>query len=346
MPTLHLNTAWRSPSNIAIIKYWGKHGDQLPDNPSLSLTLTEALTETRISAQTKQGEKPVIEFRFEGASAPAFGERISRYLQKVTPRLPVLAGMDLVIDSSNSFPHSAGIASSASAMCALACCLVELQQQYEGVVFSDLRWERLVSEIARLGSGSACRSVEGPVMVWGSNRILPGASDTFAIKLEEVHPVFTTMRDSILIIDDGVKHVSSSAGHALMISHPYRNARLDQASAHLSRLVPAMQHGDLVTFGEIAEAEALALHALMMTSSPSFMLFHPETIEVLNRVREFRASSGAQVYFTLDAGPNVHLLYPESETDLVLPWITETLTQFCTDSRVIHDYVGTGVELM
>ena len=167
MHDTQLTTAWRSPSNIAIIKYWGKHGDQLPDNPSLSITLSKAHTETRITARRlNAGESASIIFLFEGKENPSFGKRVAIYLQRLSEFVPCIKEYHLTIESENSFPHSSGIASSASAMSAIALCVADLQSNIDRKTHDAAFWQQ-VSSMSRLGSGSACRSVYGPVSVWG-----------------------------------------------------------------------------------------------------------------------------------------------------------------------------------
>jgi diphosphomevalonate decarboxylase len=337
-----LTTAWRSPSNIAIVKYWGKHGQQFPANPSLSFTLSNAHTETRMSAAPARSRQQSCTFRFEGQAHPGFASRIDAYLKTLAPYTPALSNVHLEIDSKNSFPHSSGIASSASAMSALALCLGDLQQLATAESSDADLFLRQVSEMARLGSGSACRSIYGPACIWGRHESVSGTSDAYAIPLENIHPLFQTLQDSILIVDEGVKSVPSSAGHALMQGHVFGPSRVQQARRHLELLIPAIQQGDLDVFGQITEAEAMTLHALMMTSSPSFILMKPNTLAILDAIRSFRTETSTPVYFTLDAGPNVHLLYPQSARDIVQSWISAELQKYCAGGRVIHDHAGSG----
>lgn len=334
-----LTSAWSSPSNIAIIKYWGKHGDQFPDNPSLSITLTEARTHTKVVARKiEKGQEPALQFLFEGKDNPAFDQRIQSFLKRITEFLPFLREYDLLVESKNTFPHSAGIASSASAMSALSLCLQDVQSKLNS---EELDMQR-VSLLSRLGSGSACRSVYGPVALWGKSDLVPGSADEYAIPLAHVHQVFKTLYDTILIVDDEKKPVSSSEGHALMKQHPFGIARIQQANSNLNALLPAMMNGDIVTFGEIAETEALALHALMMTSSPSYLLMKPATFSIIEHIRAFRAETKTPVYFTLDAGPNVHLLYPEEAKLKVKEFINNTLIAYCVNGMMIEDFAGRG----
>ena len=334
-PAINGRVTWKSPSNIAIVKYWGKHGEQLPSNPSMSLTLSEAHTVTSVDYNPGSGK---IRFLFEGAEKPEFSARVEKYIHRLTSEMPKLGDLDLTINSENSFPHSAGIASSASAMSALALCLTTIadDEQY----FKERI--RKASNFARLGSGSACRSMEGPVVAWGKIEKIDGSSDLYGVPVAGMHEVFSSFRDSILIVDRSEKHVKSSAGHALMHGHPYAKQRFERARTQLERLVDAMRAGDIETFGEIAESEALDLHAMMMASTPSYILMKPGTLDILQRVRAFRKQTGTRLYFTLDAGPNVHLLYPEEDEPVVRNLITDELVHFCMDGLVIHDKVGNG----
>jgi len=338
---------WQSPSNIALIKYWGKYGQQLPRNPSVSFTLKEAYTETKLSYRPRRGvgETIALTFRFEGAEKPAFKEKVQKFLESMLPIFPFLSQFELEIDSRNSFPHSAGIASSASSMSALALCLCTM----EDLIFDDLRddeaFRQKSSYVSRLGSGSACRSIYEKAAAWGKGGI-EGSSDLFAVPFTGLHEVFQTFHDAILIVDKEEKSVSSRAGHALMEGNPFANPRYQQARQRFQRLQHALETGDLEVFGTIVEEEALTLHALMMTSSPSYLLMRPNTLEIIQRVRQYRRESNVPIYFTLDAGPNVHLLYPRANGAVVESFIEEELKPFCEGGQVILDQVGLGpVEL-
>lgn len=335
-------TAWQSPSNIALVKYWGKHGIQLPNNSSVSFTLRHAHTKTHIRYKTSQGGLS-IDFKFDAKPEPAFAAKIERFLQQVIPAFPFLNNMHLAIDSSNSFPHSSGIASSASSMSALVMCLIDIERSHQHVKQSDAWWLQKASYFSRLASGSAARSVFPLASLWGSSAGFSGSSPFFAVPLENnLHPVFKNYRDSILIISAGTKSVSSRAGHALMDGNPYADARYEMAENHTLALLNALATGDVERMMKITESEALQLHALMMTSDPSFILMEPATLAAIKMVRQFRAESGVPLCFTLDAGPNLHLLYPQQSEVQVKAFINEHLLGFCQDGRVIHDETGPG----
>jgi diphosphomevalonate decarboxylase len=341
------STAWRSPSNIAIIKYWGKHGLQLPNNPSVSFTLTNAHTETRViySPGKHAEEKIDLSFYFEGEAKPDFHPKIFQFIDRVKHIFPFLYELKLEIHSSNSFPHSAGIASSASSMSALAMCFCSMEQQLFGTLKNKEAFLQKASYISRLGSGSACRSVFPLASVWGKHSDIPGSDDEYGIGFEgQLHEVFHSFRDDILIVSKSEKEVSSTLGHALMDSNVFAGQRFLQARQNMSALLPALREGDLERFGEIAEAEALSLHALMMTSSPSFILMAPNSLEAIARIRRFRKERRLPVYFTLDAGPNIHLMYPSSIEQQVATFKNEQLQELCEGGQILNDQVGQGPE--
>jgi len=340
-----LTSTWRSPSNIALVKYWGKHGIQLPNNSSLSFTLTHAYTETTLhgTPKEKQDDRISVTMLFEGHEVPKFTEKIERLFDTLREHFPFIAAYHWHIVSRNSFPHSTGIASSASSMSALALCLCSTEQKIQGREHHDEAFFRKASVIARLGSGSACRSVYPELALWGKLDSIPGSSDEYALPMEEhLHPVFRGMRDAILIVSSAEKSVSSRAGHALMENNPYAAPRYVQANAHIETLLSALQNGDFDAFGRIVEKEALTLHALMMMSAPSFLLMRPHTLTIIEQVRAWREENNVPLYFTLDAGPNVHLLYPAEEEGRVETFIQDQLLQYCEEQQWIMDEVGTG----
>ncbi len=339
------NVLWRSPSNLAIIKYWGKHGRQLPQNPSISLTLENARTETIIEYKPKTSidNRVALDFYFNDEPNEAFKTKVQNFLESILDIFPFLRQLDLTIRSANSFPHSAGIASSASSMSALALCLCSLEEEFFGTLDDDEEFDKKASFIARLGSGSACRSIYPRMAAWGESGEIEGSSDLFATPFEDnIHEVFKSFHDDILIASFEEKSVSSRAGHALMENNPFAEVRYQQARQRLHRLIPALQNGDLEEFGRITEDEALTLHALMMASNPSYILMRPNTVKMIEILRDYRQETKHPVYFSLDAGPNLHVLYPEAVVHEVRPFIEEQLVPLCEDNKYIPDWVGEG----
>ena len=333
---------WQSPSNIALVKYWGKKGKQIPQNPSISFTLSECCSETFISFE--KADRLDFRFFFEGKENPAFGAKIEKFLIDYQAFFPFINQLALTVESRNTFPHSSGIASSASSMSAFVMGLIEIERSLSlskgRPVNMDLK---KASYFSRLASGSAARSVYPKMALWGATDCYKDSSDEFSVSLaDDIHPVFKTYRDSILIVSGEQKSVSSRAGHALMDGNPYASARYAQANENIKNLLSALQSGDLDTFINITESEALQLHALMMCSNPSYILMKPNTLNLINEIREFRQETKIPLCFTLDAGPNVHLLYPENEAEKVEYFIKNVLVKYCDQGRWIADHVGEG----
>ena len=150
---------------------------------------------------------------------------------------------------------------------------------------TDKIFNQKASFLARLGSGSACRSIEGELVVWGKNESIAGSSDLYGVKFEgDIHSNFQNYQDTILLVDKGEKQVSSTVGHQLMFGHPFAKERFSQAHENLAKLKTILASGDLKAFVEIVESEALTLHAMMMTSMPYFILMKPNTLEIINKI--------------------------------------------------------------
>ena len=340
---------WRSPSNIALVKYWGKYGDQLPRNASVSFTLDGAATDTTLHylPNTQADGKMKVDLVLDGQPNQAFSERTGAFFERLLPIYPFLRQLTFKVQTSNSFPHSAGIASSASGMSALALCLVSLEEKlFEPLATRGDFW-RKASYIARLGSGSACRSVYGGAAVWGGIDTVGGSSEEYAVSVrEDLHPVFRDYHDDILLISKTEKSVSSRAGHGLMEGNPYAGARYAQANRRTGRMMEILRRGEVEDFGQLIESEALTLHALMMSSQPPYLLIQPNTLKVIERIQQLRRETKIPLYFTLDAGPNLHLLYPDQYATDVKRFIRSELLYFCEDKMYLADRVGKGPEML
>lgn len=339
-------TKWRSPSNIALVKYWGKYGTQMPRNPSVSFTLTNAHSDTflRISKLEKEENNGItFDFLFEGERNIAFRAKQLKFLESIEWRFPWLQTYQISVNSSNSFPHSAGIASSASAMSALALGLCEFDAALKNEPTSGDDFLRKASVISRLGSGSACRSVYPQLAMWGALSGVPNSSDEYAIPVaNDVNPIFHTYHDDILLVSSAEKSVSSRAGHSLMEDNPFAKPRYAQATQNLTELMNAMRTGDLARFGDIVENEALTLHALMLCSQPSFILLKPNSLAIIEKIRDFRTETRLPISFTIDAGPNIHVLYPDEYKTEIQSFIHSELLSLCENRRMVADMVGMG----
>jgi diphosphomevalonate decarboxylase len=337
-----MTSHWKSPSNIAIVKYWGKKGPQLPANPSVSFTLDNVFTQMKLELiQGKSQPHNIgLDFSFEGKPRPDFEPKIRSLLEKAAEKMTWINGdVTLRISSSNNFPHGAGIASSASSMSALALCLCDIHLQLFPKAFDF--WKE-AGYWARIGSGSACRSVFGGFVMWGQHPDIPDSSDEYPTVIQEVHPVFKDIRDLVLLIDEGEKSVSSSKGHNRLEHHPYSQARFSQGFDHTAQLVTALKEGDKDTFMRISRIEALTLHAMMMTGNPGYFLLKPNTLQVLNLIDAQANKTGLPLFYTMDAGPNVHMLYFKDDEPEIMKWVNKNLLDFCVNKSYICNGLGTG----
>ena len=335
-----------APSNIALVKYWGKKNIQEPVNSSISFTLSKCVTKTKIEfteSKTKNNI-PNFQFSFEGQSKPNFIPKLTQFFKHIDKEVPFLKNYHLKIDSSNTFPHSSGIASSASAFAALAIAIIKIEAIINNKPtneFTQEQWYK-ASKIARLGSGSACRSLQGKVTLWGEHSDIAKSSDQYAIRQEDIHNVFNDYQDTVLLVEKGQKAVSSTIGHQLMENHPYKENRITQAQENIISIKQALKTGNLEQFIKIVEQEALSLHGLMMSSNPYFILMKPQTLAIIHKIWEYRKKSNSKLCFTLDAGANVHLLYPSKEKENIIEFIDSQLIEYCQEKQYLCDEVGLG----
>ena len=342
-----IRVGYQCPSNIALVKYWGKKegGVQLPANPSISWSLGDLHATTTVDMVPRKGEQAFV-FTLAGESKPSFEPKIASFLTKIASDCPWLVDFTLHIDSQNNFPHGTGIASSAAGFGALSLCLAHIEQLLLGDTSLHTEvggmnfWQRS-SYLSRIGSGSACRSMFSRPAIWGETPAVAGSSNLFAVEIDaEVHPSLSYWKDVVLIVDDGEKSVSSSAGHALLTNHPYAEARFGQAQKNLEGIVLAMKNGDVKSFIEIVESEALQLHSMMMTSIPYYVLMRPNTLAIIEQIWRFREQTGLSVCFTLDAGANVHFLYDGKIEETVMNFVNNTLLPYCKNGQYLCSDTG------
>jgi diphosphomevalonate decarboxylase len=278
--------------NIAFIKYWGNRDDalRLPANPSLSMNLGDLYTTTTVAFdKTLERDEFVIDDRPAGEAAFA---RVSGHLDLVRRRAGTKAHARVV--SRNNFPAGAGIASSASGFAALtvaACAAAGLELA-----------EPELSALARRGSGSASRSVPGGYTEWLMGR---GNATSFARSVAP--PDHWDLRDVVVVVSREHKTVGSSRGHGLAAGSPLHKARVAAAPDMLAACKRALLARDLESMGTLIEQDAVLMHAVMMSSRPPLYYWTPATMAVIQAAQVWRAA-GIPVFFTIDAGPNVHLI--------------------------------------
>ena len=282
----------RAPSNIAIIKYWGRKDDslRLPANSSISINLSGIFTVTTVEFRSGLHQDVVS---IDGHLVKGVEKnRIIAHIDRVRE----MAGIHLAarVVSHNNFPTGTGLASSASGFAALtlaASCAAGLSLS-----------EKELSVLARLGSGSACRSIPSGFVEWKA-----GHSDSSSFAHSLYPPDYWDIRDVIAIVGSDAKKVSSSEGHSAVVSSPFFKARIREVPQKIRSIKRALKDRDFTQFGEIAEADAMSMHATMLTSKPALIYWTPTTLRVMHEIIRWR-SSGLENYFTIDAGPNVHVL--------------------------------------
>jgi diphosphomevalonate decarboxylase len=303
-------------SNIAFIKYWGNRDDalRLPSNGSISMNLDGLFTRTTVTFSASFGSDSL-----RIANRPAAGpglERVSRLLDLVRK----LAGMNLYAEvvSDNNFPSGAGIASSAAAFAALALAA----SKAAGL---DLN-EAQLSRLARRGSGSACRSVPSGFVEWRA-----GTADEDSYALSIAPPEQWNLVDCVAIVSAGHKKTGSTEGHALARTSPLQAARVADAPRRLDLCRHAILECDFETLAAVVELDSDMMHAVMMTSTPGLFYWQPASMTVMESVRGWR-KKGMPVCYTVDAGPNIHVICPREQAREVersvreLPGVQEVLT--------------------
>ncbi len=286
-------TAQASP-NIAFIKYWGNRDDplRLPANGSISMNLDGLITRTTVSFQPSL---PFDELIINGREVAGHGlERVSAFLDLVRDLAHFECFAEVI--SENNFPSGAGLASSASAFAALSLAATRAA----GLDLSEAECSRL----ARRGSGSACRSVPGGFVEWQA-----GSSDEDSYARSIAPPDHWALSDCIAILSAGHKKTGSSEGHALADTSPFQAARLADAPRRLDLCRNAILDCDFAALANVIELDSDMMHAVMLTSSPPLVYWLPETLQVLQAVRLWRAD-GLPGAYSVDAGPNVHVICP------------------------------------
>ena len=316
----------RAYTNIALIKYWGKKDEQLilPMNSSLSLTLDAFYTETSVQFDSTL-ETDL--FFLNGQKQLLSNNKITTFLNYIRNEY---GGCYAKIESINFVPTSAGLASSASGFAALAgACAAALD-----LTLSDTELSRL----ARHGSGSACRSIFGGFSEWKKGT---SDQDSFAVPIlsdgfeNELAMLF-------VLVDQREKDISSRDGMKRTVqTSSFYDGWLHTIDQDMRTLKNAIAEKDFQKLGEVAEANSLKMHGTTLAASPPFTYWLPESLKVMQIVRQLRAQ-GIPCYSTMDAGPNVKILVEKKQLHIV----KETLLNDFLDSQLIVAYAGPGIKLL
>ena len=292
-----------APSNIALCKYWGKRDSELnlPINPSLSVSLAHLGTRTRVEPI----EGPADDVWLNGLQLRAdtlFAKRLSGFIDLFRQT----SHQAFRIETRNNIPTAAGLASSASGFAALTLALNDSLKL--GLESSAL------SMLARLGSGSACRSIYEGFVEWHMGHRDDGADS-------HAHPIdrrWEGLAIGLIKVDEGVKSVDSRSGMARTVEscHLYQSWPL-QANTDLMKLHQAIESQDFTLLGSTAEQNALSMHATMIASWPPLVYWQPDSLAAMQKIWALR-QQGLEIYFTMDAGPNLKLLFQQQDSTEVL----------------------------
>lgn len=314
-----------APSNIAFIKYWGKKDEKLrlPENGSISMNLSNLKTVTTVEFSRILKEDAVI---IDGKSEKKEMERVVKHLDRIR-KIANLSDKVKVI-SQNNFPSETGLSSSASGFAALSLAA----SKAAGLNLS----KKELSILARQGSGSACRSIPDGFVEW-----LNGDTNesSYAYSL---HPAsYWHILDVVVIISQDKKDTSSTEGQKLIMSSPFFKVRLSNIKRKISLCKKYLKEKKFSELGELIEAEALELHAIMLTSSPSLIYWLPGTVQVMRLVKKLR-SEGLSVYFTVNTGQDIHIIVEGRSRENLL----EKLKRIKNVKKVIVNEPSEGVRLI
>ncbi len=319
-----------APSNIAFMKYWGKLANQTPANPNLSMTLGDFRSTTQIRVMGRSDAKAVAQTQVLLNGTLRDDKKLLAFVDRLTSSWR--GGASFHIETQNSFPTACGIASSASGYAALVGAFADLLQ-LEKLIGNDGR-QTWISHCARLGSGSATRST----LINAASLFVSWDSDN---KVTSITSQFPDMRHCVVIVDRNEKSVSSSAGHAAADASPLQSLRLSGAHSRFRSILDALQRGDFVNLATHTEADATAMHSIMMTSGEGRHCYLTQkTLAVLDRVIRYRGT--LPVLWTLDAGSNPHISYLPS-ADVFM----KTFMAWCRDQslEILENKSATGLVL-
>lgn len=316
-----------APSNIAFIKYWGKKDEvlKLPENGSFSMCLSNLLTTTTVEFSLKYKKD---EFLLKGSTLykAKSSQRVINHLDLVRK----MAGINLKakVVSQNNFPSGTGLSSSASGFAALT--LAATKAAVLNLSEKDL------SILARQGSGSACRSIPDGFVEW-----LDGNTSETSYGISLFPPNYWDIADVVVIVGDDKKDVSSTAGQKLVGSSHFFQTRLQNIKTKLKLAKKLLKEKNFSLFGALLEAEALELHAIMLTSQPSLIYWTQGTLRIMKLVKKWR-SDGLEVYFTINTGQDIHLICEQKN----IGKIREKLKEINEVKDIILNYPSVGARLI
>lgn len=315
-----------SPANIAFVKFWGKKNPKLniPFNDSLSMNLSGCLTTTTVEFGEKF-KKDRITINREKIQGKGY-ERVVMILSLVRKMAKIK--LFASVSSKNSFPSDAGIASSASGFSALALAA----SSAAGLSLS----QKELSILARLGSGSASRSIPDGFTYWKR-----GTDNDSSYSVQTAPLGFWDIRDLVVVVSREKKKSGSTEGHTIATTSPYFKLRLKKLPSRIRTIKKALLKKNFETFGRVLEEEAIDLHVMAMTSRPSIFYWNGGTMNTMHVIMEMRGK-GLSCYFTMDAGPNVHVICQGKDEDK----IRKILEKIPTTLSVISNKPAQGARII
>lgn len=288
----------QAPSNIAFIKYWGRKDEvlRLPENGSISMNLSHLFTTTTVEFQMSShlpcGNSDEVIINGKREEDEDEGSRVIKHLDRIRNLAKI--NLKAKVETRNNFPTGTGLSSSASGFAALT---------VAGAKAAGLNLsEKELSILARLGSGSACRSIPNGFVEW-----LDGNTSDTSYSVSLYPENYWDIVDVVVVISKNKKEVSTTEGQKLASSSPFFPVRLSKIKNKINLIKKYMKNKDFVEFGELVEAEALELHAIMLTSTPSLIYLLPGSLRIMHLVKKWR-QGGLQVYFTVNTGQDIHLI--------------------------------------
>jgi len=324
---MSLKATAKAPANLAFVKYWGKKDVdlRLPTNNSISANLSNATTITTVEFDTNLKVDQLIVDNKKITSETEFSNRVFRHIDRMRSKTGIK--FNALVNTHNSFPTGVGIASSASGFAALtvaSCAALGL----------DLS-EKEMSAMARLGSGSACRSIPNGFSEW-----IAADANNHSYAVQIAPPEHWDISIVTVVVSKQAKQLSSTSGHSLAVASPFFKTRIESLPLRLDTVRSAILERDFETFGRETELEAISFHSIAMTSPiqsehgwmSGAYYWLPDSLELILAVQQWRRN-GLEVYFTLDAGPSVHLLCLNNDLDRVISAVQEIEEQSRNDRK-------------
>lgn len=321
-----------APANIAFVKYWGvlDAAQTLPYNESISMNLDRCLTTTTVEFDPQLNADEVVLTLHGQSEQPAQGrayDRVVAQLDRVRSSADVQTRAR--VRSANNFPSDAGIASSAAAFAALTLASV-------AALGLELSEQELSILTRRSGSGSACRSIPTGFVHWRND-----GSDKGSYAVSVAPPDAWALADVVAVVDPGVKSVTSADNHRLAATSPYFDVRLQEVPARIQQTLAAIRDHDLGLLGAVCESDAVSMHAVAMTAQPPTFYWNAGTMAVIHALHRWR-KDGLFGYFTIDAGPNVHVICTQGDASE----IEQRLQQLPEVQFTIRNSAGAGARVV